>query len=488
MAIAMQSQNKIECVFELPSSNEVGRLIGSGGKTIKSICTTSGTSISFSRPDQLGTIFGSIENVAKAIELITIELGKVEDSITIAILVPSNQVGKLIGKKGATIKNLEQESGGKISISQPTFHLQKVLITGSPAAVTTVANYIVSCVTFPPSSRNVIKRPFSQAVGDYDRPTKTTRRIDTIGCLLSLLEPENVSKIIGSAGATIKRICKASTTRISFSGVVGVIKGNKKNVLQAIQEIVVELGMSNSQSISIAILAPRREVPKIIGKKGATIKNFEEQSGASISIGEGKVQAVKITGTTEQVCAAAESVFGCIDCYDDSELFPASQRIHTQQSASQEADIKLKVILSEESVSSIIGRGGTGIKQIARSTGVSVSFSRELCYEEGTETGTIVGKVSSVIRAFELFTQKIEKGEPVNIVVATNIIGWLVGKGGTRIKDTQLLSGTRISISKESVKITGVEEKIVSITGHLSAITVAIATLVNQMSQLQKLS
>eukprot|EP00463_Aulacantha_scolymantha_P002516 TRINITY_DN3262_c0_g1_i1.p1 TRINITY_DN3262_c0_g1~~TRINITY_DN3262_c0_g1_i1.p1 ORF type:complete len:103 (+),score=9.01 TRINITY_DN3262_c0_g1_i1:237-545(+) len=60
-------------------------------------------------------------------------------------------------------------------------------------------------------------------------------------CPISLLHADDVSKIIGSAGVTIKRICKDSGTRISFRGLVGIISGKKESIEKAIQLIGEEL-------------------------------------------------------------------------------------------------------------------------------------------------------------------------------------------------------------------------------------------------------
>jgi len=223
---------QIECGFALSNSDHVGRLIGTKGETIKSICHETGTYINFSQGNQ-GTVCGKKQSVSNAFERMAIVLAEVDDSISLDIIIPQTQVGKIVGKKGVTVKKLEQDSGGKISIQKPFAEQQNVSITGTPAAVTHALNYIISVVTFP-NLRKSGKRSFSQMGGALGhRPAKRVFGIRGIHeCPVSLLDSDSVSKIIGTAGGTIKRICEESATRISFRGLIGVITGKKREYFE----------------------------------------------------------------------------------------------------------------------------------------------------------------------------------------------------------------------------------------------------------------
>lgn len=506
-------RDQIECRFNVASSNKVGQLIGTKGITIKSICSESGTFINFSKESQIGTVCGTKTSVSKAFELIASKLGEIEDSIRIEIIVPQGQIGRIVGRKGATIRKLEEDSGGKISIQHPINAYQSIAITGSPKAVSSVADYIVNVVEFKLDGFKVVSNPYERKTFSGKRhffegaalePVRPTKRVarhffegasmkpivsiervanptDVLECPISLLEAENVSRIIGTSGTTIKNICMQSSTRISFSDVVGTVTGLKKNILKAIELMTVELEKNRDGSLSIAIIIPRGEVPKVIGKGGSTIKKFEQESGATLSIGEGvAIQPIKITGSASQINKAAERIFTCISHFESTGL----KRKHFVKRTDDEPSTNIKIMLTEDAVGSIIGKGGEGIKYIARSSGVKISFSRELCYSEGTETGTIVGRVSGIVHALELLSHQIQIYQGLTLIIPNNHVGWILGKNGSRINQTIAVSCAKISISKEITQVAGIEEKIISITGDVSAVIVAASILVKQIGEI----
>ena len=111
-----------------------------------------------------------------------------EDSVTKTITVPYDKVGHIIGKKGARIKSIQEETNTRIYQTQPCgtmFSIRGIL-----------------------SDVNDAHRCIVDIIEDAKQKEKEVRKIITIKrCMLG--------KIIGKEGSNIQRIEKETNTRIS---------------------------------------------------------------------------------------------------------------------------------------------------------------------------------------------------------------------------------------------------------------------------------
>ena len=105
-------------------------IIGRGGTNIKKLNTDSGATIDLDRFTKKLTVRGRKAQVAKAVALLDAIVGDlgVEESMA----VPARQLGTLIGRGGATIKQLQQDSGATIDIRKEE---NLVKVRGSKEAV-----------------------------------------------------------------------------------------------------------------------------------------------------------------------------------------------------------------------------------------------------------------------------------------------------------------------------------------------------------------
>lgn len=224
-------------------------------------------------------------------------------------------------------------------------------------------------------------------------------------------------------------------------------------------------------------------------------KKIEEESGAKISISSGLMQLVKLMGTAEEIVAAAERVIQIVD-FSVSASISSPPRQSNEMSSDMDGnqtEMKIKIIISEDFVSAIIGHRGEGIRYITRTSGVRISFSRDVVYEEGTETGTITGRFNNIMCSFKLLGQKINQTAGYGnlysmiLVVPSETIGWIIGKGGSTIQETIRRSGAKISVSKEKVNVVDVEESLITIEGTTGAVDVACYSIVQQLNRFRSL-
>lgn len=118
----------------LVKAKESGAIIGKGGSSVKAIRSESGACVSVlnkntnggsRKEDQVLLIRGSVEEVHSGLRLVVAKLMQSSnersenpgESLTVRMLVPSAQVGCIIGKAGATIKAISSETSTKLIVS-----------------------------------------------------------------------------------------------------------------------------------------------------------------------------------------------------------------------------------------------------------------------------------------------------------------------------------------------------------------------------------
>eukprot|EP00095_Tigriopus_kingsejongensis_P012738 snap_masked-scaffold43_size480169-processed-gene-3.15 protein:Tk12738 transcript:snap_masked-scaffold43_size480169-processed-gene-3.15-mRNA-1 annotation:"hypothetical protein SINV_14612" len=127
----------------LVESEMVGAIIGRGGQTIRHITQQTRARVDVHRKDNLGatekaiTIYGQPENCSKACkEIMKVmreearNLGKTEET-NLKILAHNNLIGRIIGKQGGTIKKIMEDTNTKIAVSSineiNTFNLERII-------------------------------------------------------------------------------------------------------------------------------------------------------------------------------------------------------------------------------------------------------------------------------------------------------------------------------------------------------------------------
>ncbi|NXS67308.1 TDRKH protein, partial [Pandion haliaetus] len=113
------------------------------------------------------------------------------------------------------------------------------------------------------------------------------------------------------------------------------------------------------EELEIQMRVPRAAVKSIIGRKGATIKKLNQETGARIEVereDEGEETALLISGSPSQVCRAKAAVHQIV-----TESAPVSEQLCVPQRA----------------VGRIIGRGGETVRGICRSSGAKVLCEHE---------------------------------------------------------------------------------------------------------------
>ncbi|XP_046897056.1 poly(rC)-binding protein 4 isoform X1 [Hypomesus transpacificus] len=159
-------------------------------------------------------------------------------------------------------------------------------------------------------------------------------------------------------------------------------------------------------TLTLRLLMHGKEVGSIIGKKGETVKRIREESSARVNISEGSCpeRIITITGSTDCVFRAFTMITYKLE--EDLTTLVANGTI------SSKPPVTLRLVIPASQCGSLIGKGGTKIKEIRESTGAQIQVAGDLL-PNSTERGvTISGSQDSVIQCVKLICTVILESPP----------------------------------------------------------------------------
>lgn len=250
--------------------------------------------------------------------------------------------------------------------------------------------------------------------------------------------------VIGKGGSTITDFQKDSGARIQlsrnqeyFPGTADriiMISGKTDDVLKAmdlilnklLNEIQSEDGDDADQRSKVRLVVPNNCCGAIIGKSGATIKSFIEDSGAGIKISP-----------------------------QDNNYIGLTDRVVTLTGSFEEQMRAIDLILSKLTEDSLYLQ----------------SMNAPLSYPVGTAAYNANYGPNGIGARFP--NNKEDRGNSLTIGVADEHIGVVVGRGGRNILEISQASGARIKISDRGDFMSGTSNRKVTITGSLRSIRTA---------------
>ncbi|KAM4669485.1 poly(rC)-binding protein 3 isoform 4-T4 [Amazona ochrocephala] len=163
-------------------------------------------------------------------------------------------------------------------------------------------------------------------------------------------------------------------------------------------------------TLTIRLLMHGKEVGSIIGKKGETVKKMREESGARINISEGNCpeRIVTITGPTDAIFKAFAMI-----AYKFEEDITNSM---SNSTATSKPPVTLRLVVPASQCGSLIGKGGSKIKEIRESTGAQVQVAGDMLPNSTERAVTISGTPDAIIQCVKqicvvmLEVQSVTKG------------------------------------------------------------------------------
>ncbi|XP_061023399.1 poly(rC)-binding protein 3 isoform X12 [Dama dama] len=269
-------------------------------------------------------------------------------------------------------------------------------------------------------------------------------------------------------------------------------------------------------TLTIRLLMHGKEVGSIIGKKGETVKKMREESGARINISEGNCpeRIVTITGPTDAIFKA----FAMIAYKFEEDIINSM----SNSPATSKPPVTLRLVVPASQCGSLIGKGGSKIKEIRESTGAQVQVAGDMLPNSTERAVTISGTPDAIIQCVKQIcvvmleltklhqlamqqtpfpplgqTNPAFPGEKLplhsseeaqnlmgqssgldasppasthELTIPNDLIGCIIGRQGTKINEIRQMSGAQIKIANATE---GSSERQITITGTPANISLA---------------
>lgn len=165
---------------------------------------------------------------------------------------------------------------------------------------------------------------------------------------------------------------------------------------------------------------------------------------------------------------------------------------YSLQTEEKEGDVQeVRVLIDNNQVGGIIGKGGANVKRVREEAGVFLSILKAEFRAVQERVMVMKGTISQVAKALFLISELLIEGSgkdkssnegiAIRLLVHRASVGAVIGKGGTTIKETQSETNVRVQVSNEPLPNS--TEKTVTITGSPSAIQQATTRILTQLKE-----
>ncbi|KPI91365.1 Poly(rC)-binding protein 3 [Papilio xuthus] len=181
-------------------------------------------------------------------------------------------------------------------------------------------------------------------------------------------------------------------------------------------------------TLTIRLIMQGKEVGSIIGKKGEILKRFREESGAKINISDGSCpeRIVTVTGNTSAIFKAFTLI-----CKKFEEW---CSQFNEGGGGATRAPITLRLIVPASQCGSLIGKGGSKIKEIRDVTGANIQVASEMLPNSTERAVTISGTCDAITQCIYhiccVMLESPPKGATIPYRPKPNVAGPVILAGG----------------------------------------------------------
>ncbi|XP_070499471.1 poly(rC)-binding protein 3 isoform X3 [Chironomus tepperi] len=143
-------------------------------------------------------------------------------------------------------------------------------------------------------------------------------------------------------------------------------------------------------TLTIRLIMQGKEVGSIIGKKGEIVKRFREESGAKINISDGSCpeRIVTVSGSTSAIYKAFTLITKKFEEW--------CSQFNDVSTSNGKTQIPLRLIVPASQCGSLIGKGGSKIKEIREVTGCSIQVASEMLPNSTERAVTLTGTSDAI--------------------------------------------------------------------------------------------
>ncbi|SPC64004.1 related to PBP2 - PAB1 binding protein [Ustilago sp. UG-2017b] len=292
----------------------------------------------------------------------------------------------------------------------------------------------------------------------------------------TLIVTSDASIIIGKSGKHINEIRDKSNARLNISEI---IPGNPERILtvsgpldavsKAFGLIVRRINdepfdqpsVPGSKSVTIRFIVPNSRMGSVIGKQGSKIKEIQEASGARLTAGE-----AMLPGSTERVL----SISGVADAVHIAVYYVGTILLEHQ----------------DRNANNLAYRPTAGGSSTRPPAPANPYAAAQQPFGYGAPAPPFAGAAAPAVGAGAGAPQLPPGSQTQQIFIPNDLVGCIIGKGGSKINEIRSMSASQIKIMEPGAGIAaggGGNERLVTITGPPPNIQMAVSLLYQRLEQ-----
>ncbi|KAF8790752.1 RNA-binding protein Pasilla-like isoform X3 [Argiope bruennichi] len=530
----------------LVPSVAAGAIIGKGGETIAQLQKDAGARVKMSKAtdfypgttERVCLISGNIDGIIRIHEFIMEKIKEKPDPNAkmaidfdhkqpaerekqVKILVPNSTAGMIIGKGGSYIKQIKEESGAYVQISQKSkdhaLAERCITVIGEMENNKTACNMILAKVVEDPQSGSCLNVSYADVTGPVANFNPTGSPFANPSSVpSSVMNNSNTSYnsngSLNSLSPTVTDSFHSSQTGTSHTGIlpfagIGMSSStipptNATQIIEAVKNMLRGNGYSEQAlseisaamntlasygllSLGLGILNGINGA-SVVGNLGMGMTGSAASSNALPTTGitnqEMYTSASAVPGiettcnsvTTTTPMGAGSSIFGPIGSLGNGISGLGLGPGFTSPTTSRSSDRYL--VQAEAAVFEPFRRTSPAL--------ASPSAAALPVNNNSFGLGTCMTSASSSLRKSPAPNDRpMGDATKIEIEVGENIVGAILGPGGKALVEIQRFSGANIQISKKGIFAPGTRNRIVTITGLSSAVNTAQYLIERQIAE-----
>lgn len=369
--------------------------------------------------------------------------------IPLRLLVPTQYVGAIIGKEGATIRNITKQTQSKIDVHRK----ENAGAAEKPISIHST-----------PEGCSAACRMILDIMHQEAKDTKTADEVP-----LKILAHNNfVGRLIGKEGRNLKKVEQDTDTKITISPLQDLTLYNPERTITV------------KGSIEACCLAEVEIMKKVREAYENDIAAMNQQTHLIPGLNLGALGLFPSSSNMPPPPpgnAVGASPYGCFGA-------PEQETVH--------------VYIPAQAVGAIIGKKGQHIKQLSRFAGASIKIAPAETPDSKMRMVIVTGppeaqfkaqgRIYGKLKEENFFGPKEEVKLETHIKMAAAAAGRVIGKGGKTVNELQNLTAAEVVVPREQTPDEN-DQVIVKINGHFYASQLAqrkIRDILTQVKQPQK--
>ncbi|XP_020848885.1 insulin-like growth factor 2 mRNA-binding protein 3 isoform X5 [Phascolarctos cinereus] len=387
------------------------------------------------------------------------------NDIPLRMLVPTQFVGAIIGKEGATIRNITKQTQSKIDIHRKEnagASEKPITIHASPEGCSTACKIIME----------IMQKEAQDMKFNDDLPLKILAHNNFVG------------RLIGKEGRNLKKIEQDTDTKITISPLQELtlynpertitVKGSIETCGKAEEEIMKKIRESYESDLSAMNVS-------------SEILELQAHLLPGLNLNALGLFPASTTGIP------SPSTLGVPSAATATNYLAYGQQVEMET---------VHLFIPAMSVGAIIGKMGQHIKQLSRFAGASIKIAPPETPDAKERMVVITGppeaqfkaqgRIYGKLKEENFFGPKEEVKLEAHIKVPSYAAGRVIGKGGKTVNELQNLTSAEVVVPRDQIPDEN-DEVIVKITGHFYACQLAqrkiqeiLAQVKRQQQMLQK--